>query len=133
MHYELTTLVTLLSLLLVFVLAANVGRARGKYSVSAPAISGNADFERVFRVHQNTLENMMLYLPSLWLFAIYVSNLYAAIIGGVWIVGRILYARSYYADAKARGTGFIIGIGATAVLWLGALIAIVMSLLRVVE
>lgn len=128
MRYELTAIVTLLSLLLYFFFAWQVGKARGKYQISAPAVSGHADFERIFRVHANTTESLLLFLPSLWLFAMYVSNRYAALIGLVWIVGRILYARSYYADAKQRGTGFLIGMGAIGVLLFGALIGAGMRL-----
>lgn len=130
MYYKLTALVTLLSLVLYFILTYKVGQARGKFGVSAPATTGNADFERVFRVQQNTLESLMMHLPALWMFAYYVSNRYAAAIGAVWIVGRVLYARSYYTDAKQRGTGFIISIGSTGILLLGALIAVSLGLYR---
>ena len=64
-------LVTLGMVALLFLMAINVGRARMKYGVAAPATSGNADFERVFRVQMNTLENAMLFLPSLWVFAVF--------------------------------------------------------------
>lgn len=124
MDYDYTALVTLLSLLLYWILMVNVGRARGKYGVKAPAISGDPAFDRVFRVHQNTMEAMVLQLPALWLFAIYVSDCWAAGIGLVWIVGRIVYARGYYADASKRGSGMLISTLANAVLLFGALIAL---------
>lgn len=126
MHY--TPFVTVLSLLLFFTLTALVGRARGKYKISAPATTGNPDFERVFRVQQNTLEQMMLFLPSLWIFGAHVSDLWAGILGLVWVVGRVFYATSYYKEASARGPGFLMTIGPTAILLIGALIKTAMML-----
>ncbi|HUS25419.1 MAG TPA: MAPEG family protein [Candidatus Binatia bacterium] len=119
MHY--TALVTLLSLLLFFTLSLKVGRARGRFQIEPPATTGHPEFERTFRAHQNTLESMMLYLPALWLFAYYVSDRWAAALGLVWIVGRILYARGYYVEAKKRSTGFLVAFLANGVLILGAL------------
>src|SRR5690348_7104404 len=108
MHYTLTAIVTLLSLTLYWLLTANVGRARGKYKIEAPAVTGHIEFERIFRVQQNTMESMTMHIPALWLFAFYVSDLWAAILGSVWIVGRMVYAQGYYAEARRRGTGVII-------------------------
>ena len=130
MTYHWTALVTALSLLTYFYTTAMVGRARGKYKMAAPATSGHPDFERVFRVQQNTLENVALFLPALWLFALYVSDRWAAVIGVVWIVGRFVYAQGYYAQADKRGRGFIMSIAASGVLVLGALIGIVVQLLK---
>ncbi len=129
MHYHETAFVTMLSMILFFVLTYKVGRARGKYKVQAPATTGNADFERVFRVHYNTMESLVLHLPSMWLFAIYISDCWAAVLGGVWILGRILYAKTYYADASKRTPGVAISTGATAILMLGALGATGMALI----
>jgi glutathione S-transferase len=70
-----------------------------------PAITGNHDFERVFRVQMNTLEWMPIFLPSLWLFAIYISDAIAAVLGLVWIAGRILYMTGYSQAAAKRGRG----------------------------
>lgn len=116
-----TAFITMLSLLLFFVLGAKVGQARGRYKVQAPATTGNADFERVFRVHYNTMESLVMFLPSLWLFAITISDCWAAALGGVWILGRAIYAKTYYADASKRGPGLVISMVATAILLLGAL------------
>jgi len=128
--YSLTALVTCLSILVFFVLAFVVGRARGQYNIEAPATTGHPMFERAFRIHYNTMESLAIYLPSLWLFAVFVSDRWAALLGAVWIVGRILYARAYLADPKKRGTGVIITVGSEAVLLLGALIGVVISLVR---
>jgi glutathione S-transferase len=93
-------------------------------------MSGNPDFERVFRVQMNTLEWMPIFLPSLWLFAIYISDPIAAVLGLVWIAGRFLYLTGYSKAANKRGRGFGIQAAAATVLWLGALGAIVWRLIR---
>ena len=123
--YYFTALVTCLAVLFYFFTSFRVGKARGTFGIKAPAISGNADFERVFRVQMNTLEWMPIFLPSLWLFAIYISDPIAAALGLVWIVGRILYMTGYSQAAEKRGPGFGIQAAAAAILWLGALVAIV--------
>lgn len=113
--------VTSLALLTYLVLGLAVGRARAKYDVAAPATTGNEIFERYYRVHQNTLEQLVSFVPALWLFATFVSSDWASAIGLLWIVGRIIYARSYYADPEKRGTGFLISYVSQAVLLVGAL------------
>lgn len=120
---NLVAVVTCLALLTYMVLGGFVGWARGKFDVEAPATSGNAEFERYYRVHQNTLEQLAIFLPALWLFALLISSDWAAGLGVVWIIGRIVYAKGYYADPEKRGIGFMIGYLAQAVLLLGALYA----------
>jgi glutathione S-transferase len=123
------SLVTIAALILFFVVTINVGRARVKYGVKPPEMSGEPAFERVLRVQQNTLEQLVLFLPALWIFAIFVQPNAAAIIGAVWIFGRILYAWGYYQAAEKRGPGFGISSLATIVLLLGSLWGIVPQLL----
>jgi glutathione S-transferase len=123
--YNYTALVTCLALLLYFVTSARVARARIKYGVKLPAISGNEDFERVFRVQMNTLEWLPIFLPSLWLFAIYFSDAIAAVLGLVWVAGRIAYMIGYTQSVPRRSPGFFIQALATAVLLFGSIIAIV--------
>ena len=88
----------------------------------APATSGAPEFERAFRIQQNTLEQLMLFLPSLWLFAALVSDLWAGAAGLVWVIGRILYALGYARAAEKRSAGFGIAILANLVLLIGALV-----------
>ena len=128
--YHFTALVTCLAILFYFFTTTRVGKARGTFDVKAPAITGNPDFERVFRVQMNTLEWMPIFLPSLWLFAIYISDPIAAALGLVWIVGRILYMTGYSQAANKRGTGFGIQALATGILLFGALGTIVWRLIH---
>ena len=102
--YHFTALVTCLAILFYFFTTIQVSKARATFGIKAPAISGNPDFERVFRVQMNTLEWMPIFLPSLWLFAIYISDGVAAVLGLVWIAGRILYMTGYSQAANKRGT-----------------------------
>lgn len=120
MPSALPALTTLVALLLYFVTIVNVGRARVKYRIEAPAVTGHPDFERVHRVQINTLEQLAAFLPALWLFALYVSPAWASVLGTVWIAGRALYAVGYYRAAEKRGAGFGIAAMAFVALWLGA-------------
>jgi len=125
------SLITVSALILYFVVTLNVGRARFKYKVSPPQVTGNPDFERVLRVQQNTLEQMILFLPSLWLFTQFISPIWGAGIGAVWIIGRILFAWGYYQAAEKRAAGFGISTLATLALLGGSLTGIIMSLLKI--
>ena len=128
--YHLTALVTCLAILMYFFFSFQVGKARATFGVKAPAISGNPDFERVFRVQMNTLEWMPIFLPALWLFAIYVGDAIAATLGVVWIIGRILYMTGYAKAANKRGPGFGIQALAAFALWLGATVSILWRLVH---
>jgi glutathione S-transferase len=121
--------VTALALLVYAGVFMVTARARARYGIQAPAVTGAPEFERAFRIQQNTLEQLIWFLPALWLFAFYVSPGWAGIVGLVWIGGRIHYALSYYRDPEARGPGFITGFASAAVLLVGALLGIVVDLL----
>lgn len=123
-----TALVTVLALLMFYWTLFNVGMARGKYGVSAPATTGNPDFERAYRVQQNTLEYLVVFLPALWLFSYSFGDFWAAGFGAVWVIGRIWYALSYYKAAEARGKGFLVSVLPIYVLVLGSLAGVVMRL-----
>lgn len=120
-----TALITLVSLLFYFYLSLDVGRARVRCKVKAPATTGDPAFERLYRVQMNTLEWLPLYLPCLWLFGWYVSDLWAAAVGAVWILGRYLYKMGYEEAPEKRSLGFGVQALATAVLFFGAAIALV--------
>jgi glutathione S-transferase len=125
----LTDLITCLALLVYVWNFMAVGQARGKHGIKAPAITGNPDFERVFRVQQNMVEQLIVFLPALWIFSTTVSPLWGAVIGAVWVVGRIIYSAAYYSNADKRGTGFIISALASAVLLIGGLVGTLRFLL----
>jgi uncharacterized membrane protein YecN with MAPEG domain len=124
MHWP--ALVTLAALTLCFAAVAIVGRARGKYRVAAPATTGHEMFERAFRVQMNTLENTVIFLPALWLCALFVGPPVATALGGVWLVGRIWYAAAYLREPKSRGGGFVLAF----VAWAGLMIAAAWGVLR---
>ncbi|MDH6256840.1 MAPEG family protein [Bradyrhizobium sp. BR13661] len=126
--YHLTALVTLLAVLFYLFTSINVSRARARTGIKVPATSGDPDFERAFRIQMNTLEWMPIFLPSLWLFAIYIGDTSAAAIGAVWIIGRIAYFVGYTQAAAKRGPGFLIQGVAAIALWVGALGAVVLRL-----
>lgn len=125
------SLVTVSALILYLALTINVGRARAKYKVTPPEMAGDPNFERVLRVQQNTLEQLVLFLPGLWLFSQFVSPAWGAGLGTVWIVGRILYAWGYYQAAEKRTIGFGIGSLSTLILLGGSLIGIILPLFQV--
>lgn len=126
----LTATVTGLLLLEFFYFMGMVGMARGKYDVQAPAISGDPNFERYFRVHQNTMEQLIIVLPSMWIVASFYSDMLAAILGLVFGFGRILYFRGYVAAPGKRSAGFAIGGLATMVLILAAIVTPILALIQ---
>lgn len=101
-------LITVLTVLLILVAMAFVGRARGRHQVHAPAVTGHPDFERAFRAHQNTLEQTIAFLPMLWLATLYCEPLWAAGLGYVWVAGRVWYLFGYISEAGKRSAGFLI-------------------------
>src|ERR1700722_2287476 len=122
-----TAFVTLLDMVLYFLMAFKVGRARVKYKVEAPNVDGPIEFRRVFRVHMNMLEQLMMHLPLLWIAAFAMDDVFAAAFGSVWALGRVLYAIRYYQKANRRHKGFLIGLVANVILFLGALAGTIAS------
>ncbi|MCU0760948.1 MAG: MAPEG family protein [Steroidobacteraceae bacterium] len=122
--------VMMLAVLQYYAFGIAVGAARGRYKVPAPATSGDPAFERVYRVQMNTLEQLMLFLPGLWTFALFVSPTWAAGLGLVYLVGRVIYFVGYTKDAGKRGLGFVIGALPTLVLMVGGLVGAVLAALR---
>ncbi len=118
-------LITFCVLVLLFVFAFAVGKARAKYGIRAPATTGNPAFERIFRAHQNTIENTVMFLPALWLFAMYVSGMWAGLLGVVWVAARIWYFIAYAENAAKRGPPFGLSALIFSVLALGAVWGIV--------
>jgi glutathione S-transferase len=123
-----TAAVTLLVLFLYFAVTVNVSRARGKYGIKAPAVMGNEQFERAYRVQMNTLEHMAFFLPSLWLYALLIADKGAALGGLMWLVGRAIYAVAYTRDPASRGPGHLIATIAEIGLFLGASYGVIKAL-----
>jgi len=125
---ELVTIVIALALIEYMYIAMQVGAARGKYGVPAPATTGDPIFERYYRVQQNTVEQLVIFLPSMLGFAHYVMPLAAAALGLVFILGRALYLTGYVKDPGKRSTGFMLTFVPNVILVLGALIGAVVEL-----
>ncbi|WP_426702496.1 MAPEG family protein [Rhodanobacter sp. Col0626] len=106
---HLPALVTLLTVLLLLGTMWAVGRARDRHGIKAPATTGHPAFDRAYRVQMNTLEQTVMFLPTLWLAANYGFSGWAGVAGLVWIVGRVWYALAYLRDPAKREPGFIIG------------------------
>lgn len=127
--YHELELVTLLALLEYSILGVMVGRARIKYGVEAPATTGNPDFERYFRVHENTLESLIVFLPAVWIFSLTVSYHFGVALGVLFIIARIIYASGYLSAAAKRAPGAIATAIINVILVLGSIIWIVVKAL----
>jgi len=123
-----TDIVTALAILQFVWFGIQVGQARGKYGVHAPAVTGNEVFDRYFRVQQNTLELLVAFIPGLYLFAHYFNPLWAAGLGVVYLIGRQIYSMSYVKDPKSRGPGYGLSVLPILILILSGLIGAVMRL-----
>jgi glutathione S-transferase len=98
-------IVTLLALLEYLILGVMVGQARGTYGVEAPATTGNPDFERIFRVHVNTLESLIIFIPAVWIFSVTINYHLGVILGLLFVAARVIYAQGYMSAAAKRGPG----------------------------
>ena len=125
---EYVAIVTALALLVYMYMAFQVGTGRGKYGVEAPAISGHPTWERLYRVQTNTVEQLVIFLPALWMFAYLGNPVWAAAIGLVFVIGRVLYLVSYVKDPASRTLGFGLGFLANVVLVIGVLVQAVLAL-----
>ena len=101
-----------------------------KFNITAPSVTGHPEFERHFRVQMNTLEGLIIFLPAMWIFAHYWSDLIAAVAGVVWIIGRVIYMLSYVRDPGSRSAGFMTQAIATIVLLLGAIAGVVWAIIH---
>ncbi len=123
-----TAMMVWAELVILVALAVYVGtmlyceRMRARHRIMAPATSGHPAYERAFRIQQNTLEQLVVFVPAVWLFSALVNPMIGAILGAIWIVGRVIYAVSYAQAPERRGPGFIIGFIVLIVLVVGALV-----------
>ena len=126
---EIVYIVVAMALLQFFVFGGLVGRARVKYGVAAPAVTGHPIFERYHRVHYNTMEQLVIFIPSVLLFGKFVSPPIASGLGLLFLVGRVVYLRGYVDDPPKRGPGFGLTMLAVMILLLGSLGGAVWSVL----
>jgi uncharacterized MAPEG superfamily protein len=119
---EFVTIVAMLSLIEFMAFGGAVGKSRVKTGISAPAVTGDESFERYYRVHQNTLEQLIVFIPALYAFGYYVNDLAAVALGTVFLVGRALYFRAYTADPNSRGLGFMLSFVPNVILTFGGII-----------
>lgn len=120
-------LVAVLAVLQLVFFSVLVGRARGRYGVKAPAVAGNEMFERAYRVQMNTLELMVAFLPALFVAAKYWPQGYVAAAGAVYLVGRLIYWRSYTVAPSSRALGFGLSMLPILALIMGSLAGIIRS------
>jgi len=118
-------LITVLALLVYVWNFMGAGQARGKHQILAPATTGHPEFERKLRIQQNMLEQLIVFLPSLWIFCLTVQPLIGAILGLIFVIGRVIYSAAYAADPSKRGLGFGLAALPTIILLLGALVGVI--------
>ena len=123
-------IVGLLAVIQLVVFGVLVGRARGTYGIAAPATTGHPVFERYYRVQMNTIETLLALLPGLWLGAKYWSPTYAALLGVVYLIGRIVYLKTYVHEPKSRSVGFAMSMLPALVLLIAALIGAIRMALK---
>ncbi len=128
MPLALPALMTLLAVLWYVVTGIQVGRMRTRCQVRAPATTGDPAFERAFRVQMNELEQLVAFLPAMWICATFGDPRLAAAACAVWLAGRIVYALGYWAQARRRHLGFAISTFALAITWVAALAGVVRAL-----
>jgi uncharacterized membrane protein YecN with MAPEG domain len=121
---EYVVLVVMLALIQYIWFSIEVGRARGRFGVLAPATTGHVLFDRYYRAHQNTAEQLIVFLPSVLTSGYYVDATFAAVLGLIFVVGRGLYFRGYTDPEKSRGLGFAISMVANSVMILATVYAV---------
>jgi len=122
---EYATLIVLLALLQYTWFTMRAGMGREKYNIKAPACTGHEAWERLFRVQQNTLEQLIVFIPACYAFAWFLSPLWALILGAVFIIGRFLYSAEYVKEPKTRVLGMMLTFLPNAALIVGALFGLI--------
>ncbi|MDJ0750306.1 MAG: MAPEG family protein [Woeseiaceae bacterium] len=125
---EATVIVTFLALAQYVLFGIQVGSLRGKHGIKAPAASGHPEFERMNRVHLNTMEQLVIFLPALWIHAFFANPMYGAGIGLVFVAGRFLYRAEYLKDPASRGPGFTLTFISSALLLIWSVVVAILRL-----
>lgn len=126
---EYTALVIVVALAQYLFFTFRVGAARGKFGINAPSTAGDENWERLFRVQQNTMEQLIIFIPSMVVFSAYLSATWVLVPGVVFIIGRQLYSHEYVKNPGSRVPGMALSLLANGVLLIGALIGLVMKLI----
>ena len=124
------TIVVMFVLMQYLYFGVAVGRARTRHGVEAPAVSGDENFERFHRAHQNTLEQLIVFVPAIYAAGYYAHDIAASVVGIVFLFGRADYFRSYIADPQSRGRGMIVTMACSVILIAGALVGAMRVLLE---
>lgn len=100
-------IVTLLATVVYLGLAMRVGILRGTLGIQAPATSGHPQFERAYRVHLNTAEQYIAFLPLFWMATLTFHTYYwlPAAFGAAFLLARLFYARLYMRAPATRIPG----------------------------
>ncbi len=125
---EYISLVVIMALIEYLFFQGMAGKARGQYQIKAPAIIGNENFERTLRVQQNTLEQLIIFIPVIYLAGFYANEIAAALLGSLFLIGRPLYYKAYINDPSKRGPGMLIGYIPTVLLVLMALVGVILKI-----
>ena len=126
---EATVVITILALMQYMLFGVQVGSSRGKHGVKAPAQTGHEEFERMNRVHLNTLEQLVVFVPALWMHAFFADAMWGAVIGVFYLIGRIIYRSAYLKDPGSRTLGFMLSFLPSAVLMIWTLVVVVPRLI----
>ena len=124
---EAVVIVTVLALIQFVVFGIQVSRIRGKSGIKAPTMTGSPELDRMFRVHVNTMEQLVLFIPALWLYAYYVNPLWGAGVGLVYVIGRFIYRAAYLKDPSNRNLGFALSFLPSAVMLVWVLVVATIS------
>jgi glutathione S-transferase len=126
---EYSIAIILLALLQFIFFTGRTGFSRGKYDVKAPKTTGNERWERIYRIQQNTMEQLLVFIPGILIFSIYVSETWVVLPGILFIVGRHVYSRTYLESPENRGPGMVLSMLTNIVLIIGGLIGVSLKLL----
>jgi len=124
---DMVAIVTVLALLQFTWFGIQVGSLRAKHDIKAPAMSGQTEFDRMYRIHYNTMEQLVVFLPALWLYAHMVNPLWGTGLGVVYLIGRFIYRVSYLKDPASRSAGFTLSFLPSAIMLIWVLVVAVMK------
>ena len=125
---ETVMIIIVLALIQFYWFGVEVGQMRGKHKCKAPATSGAAEFECMFRVQQNTMEQLVMFVPAIWLFGTLVNPMWAAGMGVIYLLGRFIYRASYVKNPKSRSLGFSISVLPTSVMLIWVLVVLILRM-----